>query len=187
MNFSITNLRWINKPERFHIDDEKIIITTQPGTDLWQNTMYGINKANSPALTISTANDFCFVVKGEFESNVEYDQCGVIIYINEENWFKSYVQCTKKRHDKLSSIVTNNGHSDWTGFNLAHQKRKKMYYRLTRKGMDFSMENSVNGVNYNKTRIFHLDHAQGSINFGVYASSPIRSSFNAIFTDFNIL
>ena len=58
-----------------------------------------------------------------------------------------------------------------------------MYYRLSRKGKDFCLENSEDGLNFKQMRIFHLFEAEGEINIGVYACSPSESSFEAVFTE----
>ena len=36
MKLDMKNFKWIRKPEKFTIDDDRVEIVTQPGTDLWQ-------------------------------------------------------------------------------------------------------------------------------------------------------
>ena len=78
MRFEQQNLFWIREAERSVITDDKIIIYTEPNTDLWQRTYYGFRNDNAPVLQMKTKEKyFSFVVKTEFESKSRFDQCGV--------------------------------------------------------------------------------------------------------------
>lgn len=35
---------------------------------------------------------FSFTVKTEFESKVRFDHCGVIMYLDRDNWFKGSIE-----------------------------------------------------------------------------------------------
>lgn len=61
-----------------------------------------------------------------------------------------------------------------------------MWYRLSRRGQDFRIENSQDGLVWHQMRICHLAEADEEITFGVYACSPEDSSFTAVFTDFEL-
>ena len=52
------------------ISEERIEITTNPHTDLWQRTYYHFRNDNAPVLQMETDEKyFSFTVKTEFESN----------------------------------------------------------------------------------------------------------------------
>ena len=57
-----------------------------------------------------------------------------------------------------------------------------MWYRLSRSGQDFLIENSGDGAVYKQMRIFHMHKAIQTTNIGIYACSPLKSSFDAVFT-----
>ena len=50
MKLDMKNFKWIRKPEKFTIDDDRVEIVTQPGTDLWQRTYYHFRNDNAPVL-----------------------------------------------------------------------------------------------------------------------------------------
>lgn len=181
MNFDNSNLKWINKPDTFKISNDEIIITTNPETDYWQRTYYGFRNDNAHTLVMPVNTDFTFTVKTNFNSKKMFDQCGVIIYQNSDNWFKASIEYENENFQRLGSVVTNNGYSDWATTDISSDI-KHMYYRLSRRGPDFLMENSQDGKIFQQMRIFHLFEGYGEVNFGVYACSPLQSSFNAVFT-----
>lgn len=184
--FDIDNLVFINEPKKYNLEAEKITITTEPNTDFWQRTYYGFRNDNAPALLMKIdEKSFSFTVKTEFDSKNQFDQCGVIIYQNSDNWFKASIEYENEQYQRLGSVVTNSGYSDWATTDIKADL-KSMYYRLSRRTSDFCVENSTDGINYKQMRIFHLTEGKEEISFGLYACSPSNSSFNAVFTNMNI-
>ncbi len=184
--FNFENTYWINEPKIKTLSNDKVFIKTEPETDLWQRTHYGFRNDNAPALLISTEeSSFSFTVKTEFNTKKLYDQCGVIIYQDCDNWFKASIEYKNENTSMLGSVVTNNGYSDWA-FSEFSSSQKTVYYRLSRSEMDFLIEYSIDGINFKQMRVFHLFSAGGAINFGIYACSPQNSSFDAIYTEFEV-
>lgn len=183
MLFKNDEAEWIFKPENYSISDEKIVIKTEPGTDFWQRTYYGFQNDNAPALLVKTKEkSFSFIVKTKFDSRHRFDQCGVIIYQDSDNWFKASIEYENDKYQRLGSVVTNHGYSDWATTDIPAEN-KEMYYRLSRRESDYCIENSYDGINFKQMRIFHLFEGQDEIRVGIYACSPEDSSFNAEFTE----
>ena len=146
-------------------------------------------------------DDFTFTVKTTFNSKKLFDQCGVIIYQNSNNWFKASVEYENDNYSRLGSVVTNLGFSDWATTDI-DAGIKIMWYRLSRRGPDFLIESSPDGINFKQMRIFHLHclgptpaetatlnsqaPAEAIIKFGLYACSPLNSSFEAEFNNFKL-
>jgi regulation of enolase protein 1 (concanavalin A-like superfamily) len=186
LNFNYKETFWINKPKNFEINKNRITITTEENTDLWQRTYYGFRNDNAHALLIkSDEKYFSFTIKTNFNSKNQFDQCGVIIYQDSDNWFKSSIEYENEEYQRLGSVVTNNGFSDWATTDIV-ASIKSMYYRLSRRENDFCIENSLDGKTYTQMRIFHLFKGDEEINFGIYACSPANSSFDAVFSEINI-
>ncbi len=184
--FDVTKCEWENAPAKSEISNEKITIVTEPKTDYWQRTYYGMQNDNAPTFLLKTDETyFSFVVKTTWNAKERFDQCGVAIYQNSENWFKASIEYENEQFQRLGSVVTNNGYSDWATTDIPSEQNS-MYYRLSRRESDFCVENSYDGVNFKQMRIFHLFEGAGEIRFGVYACSPLTSSFTAEFTEMNI-
>ncbi|PWJ63347.1 MULTISPECIES: DUF1349 domain-containing protein [unclassified Fibrobacter] len=175
--------KWTREPAEFKIDDDRIEIVTAPHTDLWQRTYYHFRNDNAPVLQINTADKFfSFTVKTEFHSKRRFDQCGVVVYLDSENWLKASIEYENERFQHLGSVVTNMGYSDWATTEVSADI-KSMWYRLSRREDDFCIECSEDGVRFRQMRICHMHKAVAEIQFGIYACSPEDSSFKAIFTD----
>ena len=185
-NFLDEKLFWVREPKKTIIDNKKAEIYTDPNTDLWQKTYYGFQNDNSPVLQTKTREKyFSFIVKTQFESGHRFEQAGIAIYIDSENWMKASVEYENEEYQRLGSVVTNNGYSDWATADI-DVNIKEMWYRLSRRENDFLIENSEDGKNFKQMRIFHLFKADDEISFGIYACSPENSSFKAVFSDMEI-
>ncbi|MDE6594259.1 MAG: DUF1349 domain-containing protein [Oscillospiraceae bacterium] len=179
-------LKWTRAPEKYVVDDKRIEIITQPHTDLWQRTYYCFRNDNAPLLQLETSEKyFSFSVRTAFESKRRYDQCGIVMYIDSENWLKASMEYENEKIQRLGTVVTNNGYSDWSSTDVDASIRS-MWFRLSRRGNDFCVENSADGLNYSQMRICHMFNAVDVIPFGIYACSSEDSSFKAIFTDMEI-
>lgn len=177
---------WIREPKQYSITKEKIEIITEPYTDLWQRTYYHFRNDNAPVLQITTKEKyFSFVVKTKFESKNRFDQCGIVVYLDSQNWLKASVEYENEEFQHLGSVVTNNGYSDWATTEI-EVSIKEMWYRLSRREDDFCIESSIDGEKFKQMRICHMFNAKEQINFGIYACSPENSSFKATFTNLQI-
>lgn len=169
-------------PASSSVTEEKIEIITAPHTDLWQWTYYHFRNDNAPVLQMKTNEKFfSFVVKTEFASNHRFDQCGVVVYLDSENWLKASIEYETEEFQHLGSVVTNHGFSDWATTEIPGNVRS-MWYRLSRRADDFRIECSDDGIHFRQMRVCHLYAATGEVAFGVYACSPEDSSFQATFT-----
>lgn len=184
--FEFKNSHWFCQPKQFKLEEDCVIIQTEPETDLWQRTYYGFQNDNAHCLLIPTENQyFSFTVKTQFDSKSTYDQCGVAIYQSSNNWFKASMEYETEEFQRLGSVVTTNGYSDWASVDVAGNI-KEMFYRLSRRENDFCVENSTDGIHYHQMRIFHMVGENTQIHFGIYACSPGKSSFQAMFTQMEI-
>lgn len=180
------NLYWTREPSQSTISDSLITITTDPKTDLWQRTYYGFQNDNAPVLQMKTSKKFfTFTVKTEFNSSALFDQCGIAIYLDSENWMKASIEYENEEYQRLGSVVTNNGYSDWATHDIPSSIRE-MWYRLSRRNSDYYIETSTDGVNFHQMRTFHLFHGDGEISFGIYAASPVDHSFTAKFSNMEV-
>lgn len=178
------NYFWTRKPKDCIIEEDRILITTLPHTDLWQQTYYHFRNDNAPVLQMETDDlFFSFIVKTSFEeSHHRFDQCGVVLYLDSENWLKASVEYENSEFQHLGSVVTNHGYSDWATTEIPASV-KTMWYRLSRREDDYCIECSDDGHRWKQMRICHLSEGGSTIRFGIYACSPENSSFTAIFSN----
>jgi regulation of enolase protein 1 (concanavalin A-like superfamily) len=197
-NFTAAN--WIYPPKNYDIRSDFVRIETEAKTDFWQRSYYGFRNENAPALLLECDRNFTFTVRVSFDYQTRFDQCGVIIYGDRENWFKASIEYENNEISRLGSVVTNLGYSDWATTDIPTPKL--IWYRLSRRGPDFLIESAIDGITFKQMRIFHL-HYLGetspemgkadpphppslSIRYGLYACSPSNSSFVAQFDNFKL-
>lgn len=184
--FDTHALSWTRLPKDYTIEDGRITIVTAPHTDLWQRTYYHFRNDNAPVLQMTSEEKFfSFVVKTEFDSKHRFDQCGVVMYLNSDNWLKASIEYENETFQHLGSVVTNHGYSDWATTAI-DAGIKSMWYRLSRREDDFCIECSTDGENFSQMRVCHMWDATGAVTFGIYACSPEDSSFQAVFTGMDI-
>ena len=186
MKVNVKEMKWIRVPKQYEITEDRVEIITEPHTDLWQRTYYHFRNDNAPVLQLETDEQFfSFVVKTDFDTKVRYDQSGIVMYLDSDNWLKAAMEYENDKIQRLGSVVTNNGYSDWSSVDV-DASIKSIWFRFSRREDDFCIENSVDGVNFKQMRICHMFNAKEKIAFGIYACSAEDSSFKASFTDMEI-
>ena len=183
----LSKFQWTREPLDYSVEADQITITTKPHTDLWQRTYYHFRNDNAPVFQMETEEKFfSFSVKTDFtESHHRFDQCGIVLYLDSENWLKGSVEYENEEFQHLGSVVTNGGYSDWATTEI-DASVKTMWYRLSRREDDYCVECSSDGVRFRQMRVCHLHKGKEKIRFGIYACSPEDSSFRAVFTDFRL-
>lgn len=183
----LSRFKWIRQPEEYAIKHDRVEIVTKPRTDLWQRTYYHFQNDNAPVFQMETGERyFSFVVKTQFEqSHHRFDQCGIVMYLDSENWLKGSVEYENEDFQHLGSVVTNHGYSDWATTAIPAAVRT-MWYRFSRREDDYCIECSADGTDFTQMRVCHMWEGAEKIKFGIYACSPEESSFKAVFTDMEI-
>ncbi len=187
--------RWINPPQKFTVGPSEVTLQTEPGTDFWQRTFYGFRNNNAPAFLFDRSDNFTFSVTVECEYKTLFDQAGIIIWIDENNWIKTSLEYENQAFSRLGAVVTNAGYSDWSTRNSPAVPQIEL--RVSRRGPDFLIEARTD-TKWEQLRIAHLGvlgettaemgvtPSAGlvpgpSVGVGVYACSQEDSSFEAKF------
>ncbi len=183
----LSGFQWTREPASYQIKEGTIEVVTKPYTDLWQRTYYHFQNDNAPVFQMETEDEyFSFLVKIDFrESHHRFDQCGIVMYLDSENWLKASIEYENDTYQHLGSVVTNHGYSDWATTAI-DASVKSMWYRLSRRQDDYCIECSKDGITFSQMRICHMQKGKGKIRFGIYACSPEDSSFKAIFSNMQL-
>lgn len=182
----LSQFHWINPPRLYTVGEGVLMLQTDPGKDFWQRTYYGFRHDDAHAFLLPVAEpEFTFSVNARWEPKKLFDQCGVVLYQNADNWFKASVEYENERFSRLGSVVTNLGYSDWATSDIS-SAQTTLSYRLSRRGQDFLIETAADGQHYQQMRIFHMHQPIGQAQIGVYACSPLDSSIQAVFSGFTL-
>ena len=182
---NLKDFNWINQPLVYELNEQELSIQTKAETDFWQRTYYGFQVSNAPAFLNEIKDDFSFTVKANFNYINQFDQCGILLYQDSDNWVKASVEYENKMIARLGSVVTNLGYSDWATTDIP-ANISEMWYRLSRRGQDFFIEYSEDNENYKQMRVLHMHKPIKTARVGVYACSPLQSSFKSTFSEFKI-
>lgn len=175
---------WLNQPDRYQLGAGLEIFTDEK-TDFWQKTHYGFQRDDGHCLLTSQAGDFCLLTHVEFRPQTQYDQCGLMVRLDRDNWIKVSTEYESATCSRLGSVVTNLGYSDWATQDIASSHRE-MWYRISKNGQDFLLEHSYDGQTWAQLRVTHLHQVSEQYEIGVYACSPIGKDFWCRFTTLEI-
>lgn len=189
-----THARGIDGSVIHSLTEQGVRLTTSPGTDLWQRTFYGFQVANAPAALVEIADNRSFTVRAQFAYRRRYDQAGILLWVDEQNWFKAAIEHENASHGRLGSVLTTRGYSDWATRDVGAVNQA--WFRLSRRGPDFLLEARL-AQTWEQLRVFHVaalgdtnpdwaslpatDVPAQRVQVGVYACSPEESSFTADF------
>jgi regulation of enolase protein 1 (concanavalin A-like superfamily) len=166
---------WFNEPTKYQLGSGLEIFTDEK-TDFWQRTHYGFQRDDGHCLFTRCPGDFSLTTQVEFRSQEKYDQCGMMVRMDNENWIKVSTEFENEKVSRLGSVVTNLGFSDWATQDIASSYHE-MWYRISKNRSDFLLEHSYDGQKWLQLRITHLHKLTEELEVGVYACSPIGKNF----------
>lgn len=166
---------WFNEPARYRLGDG-LEIWTDAKTDFWQGTFYGLRRDDGHGLLTELEGDFSVTTQVEYRPLAQYDQCGLMVRVDTENWIKLSTEYESEAYSRLGSVVTNLGFSDWATQDVP-SSHTEVWYRISRSGPDFRLEHSYDGREWVQMRVTHLHHAPAQLQVGVYICSPVGQDF----------
>ena len=101
---------WFHEPRHYRLGNG-LEIFTEEKTDFWQSTHYGFQRDDGHCLLRQQTGDFSLMTSVEFQPRETYDQCGLIVRIDSQNWIKVSTEYESEHVSRLGSVVTNLGYS----------------------------------------------------------------------------
>ena len=174
---------WLNPPPKWSLDADGLSVTTGKDTDFWQDTFYGFRRDNGHCLAAPIAGDFSAVATFSGAYETLYDQAGLMLRIDPDNWVKAGIEL-EAGAAHFSTVVTRAGRSDWSMLPVAAIGTSQSI-RLTRVG-------GAIAVHYPDTeggwRLMRLADFPGTddATVGPMACSPQRAGFTVRFSAFTV-
>ena len=102
---------WLNPPENWSADGAQLRVTTDASTDFWRKTQYGFIRDSGHFFGTQIDGDFTAQLHVAAQYSALYDQAGLMVRIDEQNWIKCGVEFSDGQL-LLSSVLTLDK-SDW--------------------------------------------------------------------------
>lgn len=170
---------WMNPPRRWRREGSSLICTADPKTDFWRKTFYGYVTDNGHFYHREMKGDFTTTVKISGQYHDLYDQAGLMIRADANNWMKCGVEFVDG-HQNVSVVMTRD-FSDWSTARLA-DGTAALWMKVVRKGPALDIFHSLNGKDYVETRVGYLGTAD-PVMVGLMCAAPEGKGFEARFDD----
>lgn len=179
---SLEKMQWYNEPERWEIKNNALIMQVTPKSDYWRISHYGF--------TVDDAPFYYSLYGGEFEAKVKltgaykarFDQMGLMIRTDHENYIKTGVEFVDGKFN-VSTVVTH-GKSDWSVLTL-DKIPPFIWIKVVRRLDAVEIFYSLDDKNYIMTRNAPLQDNK-PVMVGVMAASPDGNGFEARFENFKV-
>jgi regulation of enolase protein 1 (concanavalin A-like superfamily) len=109
--FGVDGWKWLNEPAEWSADDG-LTVTAARDTDFWRTTHYGFIRDTGHVFGRELTGDFTVRATFAGQYQDQYDQAGIALRIDEQNWIKTGIELVDGRR-QLSVVVTR-GVSDWS-------------------------------------------------------------------------
>jgi len=176
-------MRWMNEPAKWKQDGEDVKITSPPEVDFWRNTLHGFIKDDAPFYWMYVNNDFeaRLSFKGKFTTL--YEQAGLMIRVDEENWIKLGIIYYR---DQLHvSCVFTRKNSDWSTYRLPKKKIDWLHVWVKRTEEMVECFYSLDNENWIRIRQGYFTDAP-RMRVGMMCAAPESESVKVTFSNFLI-
>jgi uncharacterized protein len=176
------NMHWFNDPAAYTIRAGTLEVKTAPKSDFWRKTHYGFTRDSGHFFFQEVRGDFVAEIRVNGQYEALYDQAGLMLRVDEENWIKTGIEF----FDGLqhASAVVTRDFSDWSVAPLEGFPTS-LWLRVVRKAEAVEIFYSVDGSDFHLLRVAYLVPAAVT-HVGPMCASPDGPGFTVTFEDFKI-
>ncbi|MBN1649559.1 MAG: DUF1349 domain-containing protein [Spirochaetales bacterium] len=182
-NDDFRDFSWLNEPPSWSIDGDGISVVTGSKTDFWRKTFYGFINDNGHFFSRPVSGDFTAIATFTGEYRHLYDQAGLMIRADENNWAKTGIEYTDGSMH-MSAVLTRDL-SDWSVVPLASASATRTV-RMTRHAEAIRIDFLDDRGNWQLLRLGNLILPE-ICNVGIMTCSPLREGFRVVFNGFQLL
>lgn len=173
----IAGMKWMNDPAAVAVADGRISVKAKPKTDFWRKTFYGYVTDNGHFFHRQVSGDFVFEARVAGAYRDLYDQAGLMIRADAENWMKCGTEMVDgMRH---ASVVFTREFSDWSTMDDLSQK-EPVWWRAVRKKDSIETLCSLDGEKFQSVRQGYMAPGR-PLEVGVMCAAPEGQGFEAVF------
>jgi len=168
---------WVNPPLNAEISSEGFTVTAKANSDFWQKTSYGFIHTEGHALLNDFPQDSAIEISWVLNYNEQFDQAGLMVYHDDENWIKAGVEFADGA-PQLGAVVTREK-SDWSVSPVSDWMNKEVFLRFSRSGDALTIRAKTDG----EWRLIRLAPLDPNLNWkvGLFCASPTRAGLEILF------
>ncbi|MCX6215902.1 DUF1349 domain-containing protein [Spirosoma sp.] len=174
---------WYNKPGIWSEEKDTVFMRVAGGTDFWRVTHYDFIRDNGHFYYQEESGDFVASVKVTGQYKALYDQAGLMLRLDEQNWIKTGIEYVDELQN-VSAVVTRQ-FSDWSVSPQTHHP-ESIYLRLTRQGDSVRIDYSFDDFTYQLLRLAYFP-PDVPVQIGLMAAAPDGNGFDVAFEQFAVL
>ncbi len=179
---TLEKMNWFNEPSEWNIENGKLSMGVTPKTDYWRISHYGFTVDDAPFYYAEYGGEFEAKVKISGDYKVRFDQAGMMIRIDHENYIKTGIEFVDGKFN-LSTVVTHTT-SDWSVISL-EQPVEHIWIKAVRRLDAIEIFYSFDDIEYHMMRNAWME-ANRPLKIGMFAACPDGDGFNVSFSDFKV-
>lgn len=179
---SLDRMQWFNEPENWSVENNVLTMDVTPQSDYWRISHYGFTVDDAPFLYTVRGGEFEVKVKISGEYKVRFDQAGLMIRIDKENYIKTGIEFVDGKYN-LSTVVTHKT-SDWSVIEL-EKPVEYVWIKAVRRLDAVEIFYSFDDKEYTMMRNCWLQD-NTPVMVGMMAACPDGNGFKATFEGFRI-
>ena len=179
---TLEKMNWFNEPADWSIKDGKLKMSVTPKSDYWRISHYGFTVDDAPFYYAEYGGEFEAKVKVSGDYTVRFDQAGMMIRIDHENYIKTGIEFVDGKYN-LSTVVTHHT-SDWSVIAL-DRPVESIWIKAVRRKDAIEIFYSFDDVTYTMMRNAWME-ANLPVKVGMMAACPDGNGFDVTFSDFSV-
>ena len=178
----IARMKWMNEPASWNRSGDKLVVRSRTKTDFWRKTFYGYITDNGHFFYLPVSGDFVFQARVNGQYAALYDQAGLMVRLDAENWVKCGTEFfDSQRH---ASVVFTRDFSDWSTMpDLS--KTAPIWWRAVRKKDSIETLCSLDSKTFTSVRQGYFV-PEVRVNVGIMCAAPEGLGFEAVFDDLKL-
>lgn len=179
---TLEKMQWFNEPEQWEIKDNALHMSVTPQSDYWRISHYGFTVDDAPFYYTTYGGEFEVKVKVSGEYKERFDQAGLMLRIDKENYIKTGIEYVDGKYN-LSTVVTHTT-SDWSVITL-DKPVPYIWIKAVRRLDAVEIFYSFDDKTYTMMRNCWLQD-NTPVQVGLMAACPDGNGFNAKFENFKV-
>ena len=178
----IQRMTWMNDPASWTPTAAGLRVHSRAKTDFWRKTFYGYITDNGHFLHLSVNGDFVFQARVNGQYAALYDQAGLMVRLDAENWMKCGTEFFDGR--RHASVVFTRDFSDWSTMPDLSDARP-IWWKAIRKKDSIETHCSLDGKTFIPVRQGYFP-PQVKVEAGIMCCAPEGPGFDAEFDNLQL-